>query len=104
MGADSILEALRWVLLAFCGSLALTFAGLILWTIWTDVVRMALIPVAVIDRMADDIIANYPNPEEEALARRERAYSGGAGAEQFYWYRVRKAIRRRLRRSAGRYR
>jgi len=101
MGASLILEALRWLLLLFCGSLGLTFGGLLLWEIWTDVVRPALIPVAVIDKMADEIIARYPDPEEEALARHERAWYRSDGPEQVYWYRVRRAVRRRLRSSSG---
>ena len=49
-----------------------------------------------IARVADDIIASYPDPEREAFARHERAWYDSDGAEQTYWYRVRKAIRRRL--------
>ncbi|SCM78045.1 conserved hypothetical protein [uncultured Pleomorphomonas sp.] len=102
MGVDLILETLLWVLLVFCGSLALTFAGLILQVAWIDLIRPALTPAAVIDRLVDDIIASYPDPEQEAQARLERARSGSDGAEQVYWYRVRRAVRRRLRKSAGR--
>jgi len=102
MPNELLLDAACWVLLIFCGSVALTFAGVILRATWVDILRPALIPAAVIDRMADDIIASYPDPEQEASARLERARSGSDGAEQVYWYRVRRAVRRRLRKSAGR--
>lgn len=45
--------------------------------------------------LAADIIANYPDPEKEAFARHERAWYDSDGAEQTYWHRVRKAVRRR---------
>lgn len=51
-----------------------------------------------IDRVAADIIASYPDPEDEAFARHERAWYNCDGAEQAYWYRVRKAVKRRLER------
>lgn len=95
-----LLDAACWVLLIFCGSVALIFAGLILWAVWMNIIRPALTPAAVIDRLADDIIASYPDPEQEAQARLERARSGSDGAEQVYWYRVRRVVRRRLRGAA----
>jgi len=93
---DLLLESLRWLLIAFFGGQALIFIGLVLWMIWTDAIRPRLIPSADIDRMAADIIASYPDPELEAFARHERAWYRSDGAEQTYWYRVRKAVRRRL--------
>lgn len=65
----------------------------------TDAIKPRLIPAEDIDRMAADIIANYLDPEWEAFARDERAWYDSDGAEQTYWYRVRKAVRRQL--SAG---
>lgn len=55
-----------------------------------------LISDAEIDRAADDIIANYPDPELEAFARHRRAWYRSEGAEQTYWRRVRQAVRQRL--------
>ncbi len=85
-----------WLALVFLGGQVLIFIGLILWTIWTDAIKPRLIPGSQIDHVADDIIANYANPEEEAFARHERAWYRSEGAEQTYWRRVRKAVRRRL--------
>lgn len=61
-----------------------------------------LIPADDIARVADDIIASYSDPELEALARNERAWYDSDGAEQTYWYRVRKAVQKRLQRTPNR--
>ena len=92
-------ELLRWLLLAFFGGQVLMFIGLIFWMAWTDAIKPRLIPGSKIDHVADDIIANYTDPEEEAFARHERAWYRSYGAEQTYWLRVRKAVRKRLERS-----
>lgn len=55
-----------------------------------------MIPTGEIDRVAREIIAGYPGPEEEVFARHERAWYDSDGAEQTYWLTVRKAVRRRL--------
>ncbi|MCL6705599.1 hypothetical protein M8R20_01170 [Pseudomonas sp. R2.Fl] len=89
-------ELLRWLLLAFFGGQILIFIGLIFWAVWTEAIKPRLIPAADIDQAADDIIAKYADPEEEAFARHERAWYRSDGAQQTYWYRVRKAVRRRL--------
>lgn len=93
---DIFVQALSWLLLIFFGGQALIFIGLVLWTIWTDAIKPRLIPADDIARVADDIIASYPDPELEAFARHERAWYDSDRAEQTYWYRVRKAVRRRL--------
>ena len=90
------LQFLSWLMLAFFGGQALIFIGLVLWTIWTDAIKPRLIPADDIARVADDIIATYAEPEEEAFARHERAWYDSDGAEQTYWLRVRKAVRKRL--------
>jgi hypothetical protein len=95
---DILGQAFSWLLLIFFGGQALIFVGLVLWTIWFDAIKPRLIPAADIDRVAADIVANYPDPEGEAFARHERAWYDSDGAEQTYWYRVRKAVRRRLER------
>lgn len=92
---DIFLQAVSWLLLIFGGQ-AVIFVGLVLWTIWTDAVKPRLIPSDDIARVANNLIASYPDPEEEAFARHERAWYDSDGAEQTYWYRVRKAVRRRL--------
>ena len=84
------------MLLIFFGGQALIFIGLVLWTIWTEAIKPRLIPADDIARVADDIIATYADPEVEAFARHERAWYDSDGAEQTYWYRVRKVVRRRL--------
>lgn len=93
---DLLLTVLHWLLLAFFGGQALIFIGLVLWMVWIDAIKPRLIPMREIDRVATDIIANFPDPEEEAFARHERAWYRSDGAEQTYWYRVRKAVKRRL--------
>jgi len=93
---DIFVQALSWLLLIFFGGQVLIFIGLVLWTIWTDAIKPRLIPADDIARVADDIIACYPDPELEAFARHERAWYDSDGAEQTFWYRVRKAVRRRL--------
>ena len=93
---DVLLQAVSWLLLIFFGGQAIIFIGLVLWTIWTDAIKPRLIPVDDIARVADDIIARYPDPELEAFARHERAWYDSDGAEQTYWYRVRKAVQKRL--------
>lgn len=92
------IQAFSSLLLIFFGGQVLIFIWLVLRTIWTDTIKPRLIPTAEIDRMADDIIANYPDPEEEAFARHERAWYRSNGAEQTYWLLVRKAVRKRLER------
>lgn len=93
---DLLLAILHWLLLIFFGGQAFAFVGLMLWTIWTDAIKPRQIPTDDIARVADDIISRYPDPELEAFARHERAWYDSDGAEQTYWYRVRKAVRRRL--------
>jgi len=90
----------NWLLLIFFGGQAVIFVGLVLWTVWTDAIKPRLLPADDIARVADYIIARYPDPELEAFARHEHAWYDSDGAEQTYWYRVRKAVRRQL--SAGR--
>ena len=93
---DLILEIACWLLFAFfCGQL-LIFIGLVLWVIWTDAIEPRLISSTEIDHVAKGIIDSYPDPEQEAFARHERAWDGSDGAEETYCYRVRKAVRRRL--------
>lgn len=96
---DIVVLGVKWVLFLFFGGQAVIFISLMLWTIWTDAIRPRLIPMQEIDRAAGDIIANYAAPEEEAFARHERAWYRSDGAEQTYWLRVRKAVRKRLERS-----
>ena len=93
---DALGYVFSWLLLIFFGGQAIIFIGLVLWTVWTDGIKPRLIPADHIARVADDIIASYPDPELEAFARHERAWYDSDGAEQTYWHRVRKAVRRRL--------
>lgn len=90
------IETLTWLLLTFCVTQCALFLGLIAWSVWTDAIKPRLIPANDINRMADDFIAQYPDPEREAFARRERAWYRSESAEQTYWHRVEKAVRRRL--------
>lgn len=93
---DLLGNVFNWLLLIFFGGQAVIFVGLVLWTIWTDAIKPRLIPVDDITRVAEDIIASYSDPELEAFSRHERAWYDSDGAEQTYWYSVRKAVRRPL--------
>lgn len=99
---DILGQAFSWLLLIFFAGQALIFIGLILWMVWTDGIQPRLIPADDIARVADDIIASYPDPELEAFARHERAWYDSDGAEQTYWYRVRKAVQKRSQRPPNR--
>ena len=90
------MRLLRRLLVAFFGGQALLFVGLVLWMVWRDSIAPRLIPDAEIDSAADDIIANFTDPELEAFARHQRAWYRSDGAEQTYWRRVRRAVRDRL--------
>ncbi|QGA58136.1 hypothetical protein [Brucella sp. 2280] len=96
MAFNTVIYALSWLLFAFFGGQVLIFIGFVLWDVWTDAVKPRLIPADDIDRIAADIIANYPDPEWETFARHKQAWNRSEGAKQTYWYRVRKAVRRRL--------
>ncbi|WP_275788230.1 hypothetical protein [Pararhizobium gei] len=93
--ADFLFVALRWLWAVFFGGQALIFVGLVLWMVWKDAIKPRLIQADEIDRVAEEIIASYPDPEEEAFARYERAWYRSDGAEQTYWRRVQKAVDRR---------
>ncbi len=94
---DTSIRAIAWLLFAFSGVQAIIFIGLIVWGAWHESIKPRLIPDEDIDREADAIIAGYADPEREAFARHERAWHRSEGAEQVYWHRVRKAVRRRSR-------
>jgi len=83
-------------MVAVFGVPTLMFIGLILQMVWTDAIKPRLIPAEDIERATDDLIASSADLEREAFARQERAWYDSDGAEQTYWYRVRKAVRRRL--------
>jgi hypothetical protein len=85
-----------WLTLVFFGSQVVIFIGLVLWSIWTDAIKPRLIPLGDIENVADEIIAKFADPELEAFARHEQAWYRSDRAEQAYWYRIRKAVRRRL--------
>ncbi len=89
-------QAIVWLMLAYAGIQAVVFVGFLVWTAWSDIIRPGLIPADEIEREAERIIASYPDPELEAFARHERAWYRSDGPGQTYWYRVRKAVRRRL--------
>jgi hypothetical protein len=93
---DFVVAGVQWFMLVFFGAQAITFVGLLLWSFWTDSIKPRLVSSAVVEREADTIIAAYLDPEEEAFARHEQAWYRSDGAAQTYWYRVRKAVRRKL--------
>lgn len=93
---DMIFRGIALFLLIFCGSQVVIFIGLVLWVVWIDAIKPRMIPEAEIDRIAGDIIASYADPEGEAFTRHQYAWDRSDGAEQTYWHRVRKAVRRLL--------
>lgn len=84
-----------FVLLAFFAVQYLIAIAIGLWLFWRYLAGSWLIPRREIERAADDIIANHPDPALEAFARHEQAWYRSDSAAQTYWYRVRRAIRRR---------
>jgi hypothetical protein len=93
---DLFVRAVWWLLLIFFGSQAIIFVAVVLWTLWNGVIKLWPIPADDVERLADDLIASFPDPEHETAARHERAWHCSDDAEQTLWYRVRKAVRRRL--------
>lgn len=93
---DAVGKVAGWAMVAFLGVQVLVFIGLMLWSAWREAIRPRLISAGDIARVTDSIIAGYADPEEEAFARHEAAWHRSDGAEIAYWYRVRKAVRRRL--------
>lgn len=99
---EILLQGLMEFTRLYFGAQAMLFVCLVLWVVWTDAIRPRLVPTSVIDGIADDIIADYDDPESEASARHERAWHRSDGAEITHWHRVRKRVRRRLRLRQGR--
>lgn len=96
MVSDILIQAAGWFLfVVFAGQISI-FIGLALWMVWVDAIKPRLIPDSEIDRVADDIIASFPDPEQEAFARHTQAWYRSNGAQQAYWHRVLKAVRQRL--------
>lgn len=93
---DLFVTIVLWLLLIFFSGQVVIFIGLIIWIIWRNAIQPRLIPSNKIFKVADDMIAQYPDPEREALMRHEYAFYRCDGAKQVYWKRVRKAIWQRL--------
>lgn len=93
---DMVFRCMALFLLIFCGGQVMIFIGLVLWVVWIDAIKPRMIREIEIDRMAGDIVASHADPEREALARHERAWYCSDGAGQTYWWRVRKAVKKRL--------
>ena len=94
---DVLIQFIGWLAIAFLGGNLAIFVGLVVHVVWTDSIRPRLILLRKIEEQAEQIIASYADPELEAFARQERAWYRSEGTEQIYWYRVRKAVRGRLR-------
>ncbi len=93
---DALIQFICWVAIAFLGGNLAIFTGLMIYVVWIDSIYPRLIPLRKIEEEAEQIIASYADPEKEAFARHERSWYRSEGAEQVYWHRVRKAVRRRL--------
>jgi hypothetical protein len=88
----------RFLILAVVGAQLLAFVALVLWWVWHDAIAPRLLPAGDVERMADDIVARFPDPEAEAFARHEAAWYRSEVGTLLYWSRVRRAVSRRLRR------
>lgn len=67
------------------------------WVLWDLHVAPYLLPREGVERDADEIMANYTDPADEAFQREWRAWHRCEGPEQGRWRRVRRIIRRRER-------
>ena len=93
---EVLAQGASWLTLVFLCSQVVIFIGLLLFLIWTDAIRPRLIPSGDIEHVADEIIAKFADPERETFARHQQAWYRCEDAEQVYWYRICKAVRRRL--------
>lgn len=77
----------------------IAFAGLMLvglvWMLWDLHVAPYLLPREDVEREADEIMANFADPADEAFQREWRAWHRCEGPEQGRWRRVRRIIQRR---------
>lgn len=91
MTREAIVAWAPWI--AFAG---LMLVGLV-WTLWEMHVAPHLLPREEVERDADEIMANFADPADEAFQREWRAWHRCEGREQGRWRRVRHIIRRRQR-------
>lgn len=89
-------QGVSWLVVIFFGGQLLIFMGFVLLRVWEDVIKPRLIPRKDIERVAEEIIANYPDPEREAFDKHVQAWYDSDSARLVYWHRVRKAVGRRL--------
>lgn len=87
-------NCLVWMLYAFAlAPIVLGFGGAMV----ADLVLPRLIPRKEIERLADELMASFPNdPEEAALAEEHAAWCRSNGYDQGKWRRVRKLLARKL--------
>lgn len=79
-------------------SLVVLIAGLASFEFWSFRIRPLFIPRAVIDVIADELIARYgPRAEEMAFIEEDRAWRYTDTYEQGKWRRVRRELWRRYR-------
>ena len=70
------------------------------WGLWETFIGPRLIASEEVTRLADELVAAYPDdPERAALINEDRAWRRCEGVEQGKWKRVRQEIRRRQGRS-----
>lgn len=91
---DVALHILGWTLAVLAASPVILAAGA---EIWAGAIRPRLVPSPEIDRLADEMLARYPDDPEQAAFREEEHYWYRCDSfEQWKWHRVRRAVRRRL--------
>lgn len=89
---DTVYRVVLGVVFVYVFIQLLCFIGLVVFGVWKGMVEPRLISDEHINAVAAELIRLYPDPNLEAFARQEKAWYNGDGAEQGYWYRVRKAV------------
>lgn len=95
MPADLIRTLLQGLLFMGLATLALLLAAIAARGTWFNAIK-PMLPDPQIDRDAAEIIASFPDPEDEAFRRSRAAKSRCDWPDQVYWGRVRKAVGRRM--------
>lgn len=95
LALDLIRILLQGLLFMGLATMALLLAAIAVRGAWFNAIK-PMLPDPQIDRDAAEIIASFPDPEDEASRRSRAAKCRCDWPDQMYWIRVRKAVGRRL--------